>query len=133
MRNKDVVSTKYLLIGLLLMIVLAGLTACTEGSSSTGAMAAAPPAPEGIQKARARLQEHYPEAAAYPTVLSERWAHTYGVYYDGMIYLTKLWQTKNAREPVWGACLIVHEWIHSLGIGHGPEMDRRVRECRNTI
>jgi len=127
-----IVATRYLLIGMVLMVILAALTACSGGDSKTGYATALPMYPE-IEAARSRLRLHYPEAAEYPTVMSERWAHAYGVYYDGMIYLSQLWLDKNAKEPVWGACLILHEWLHSEGIGHGVEMDKRIRECRNTL
>ena len=127
-----IVATRYLLIGIVLMVILAALTACSGGDSKTGYATALPEYPE-IEAARSRLRLHYPEAAEYPTVMSERWAHAYGVYYDGMIYLSQLWLDKNAKEPVWGACLILHEWLHSEGVGHGAEMDKRIRECRNTL
>jgi len=127
------IATKYLLIGMLACIVLAALTACSDsGDSKTGYATALPEYPE-IEAARSRLRLHYPEAADYPTMMSERWSHAYGVYYDGMIYLSQLWLDKNAKEPVWGACLILHEYNHSIGIGHDAAMDRSMRECHSKI
>ena len=127
-----IIATRYLLLGMLACIVLAALTACSGGSSSTGHQSALPTYPE-IEAARNRLRPRYPEAAAYPTILSEKWPHAYGVYYDGLIYLSQLWADKNKSDPVWGICLVFHEFLHSEGVGHGAEMDRRVNECRQTV
>ena len=131
-KTQVIIQTKWLLLTMLVCVILAGLTACSGGDSKTGYATALPVYPE-IEAARSRLRLHYPEAAEYPTVMSERWAHAYGVYYDGMIYLSQLWLDKNAKEPVWGACLILHEWLHSEGVGHGAEMNKLVNKCRNTL
>jgi len=117
---------------MLACVLLAALTACSGGESKTGYQTAYPIYPE-VEAARNLLRNYSPEAAAYPTILSEQWAHAYGVYYDGLIYLSQLWLDKNAGDPKWGACLILHEYLHSKGIGHGAEMDKLVHECRNAL
>ena len=127
-----IIQTKYLLLGMLACIVLAALTACSDGDTYTGGQAAYPTYPE-VEAARSLLRKHSIEAAEYPTILSEKWSHAYGVHSVDLIYLSKLWIKKNAKEPKWGACLIYHEYLHSQGIGHGAQMNRLVDECESKI
>ena len=131
-KTQVIIQTNWLLLTMLACVILVGLTACSGGDSKTGYAHIQPIYPE-VESARNLLRPHYPEVASYPTILSEQWSHTYGVYYDGMIYLSQLWVKKNANEPVWGACLVYHEVLHSRGIGHGPQMDRLVKECHDTV
>ena len=106
-----------ILLVMFLMVLIAGLLGCTDNlnESQHGASKALPPAPEIVDKARALIESDYPEAANYRTVMGGS-PNAYARYhYDREeIELTSLWVELANSSLKKGACVIVHEWGHSL-------------------
>ena len=102
-----------------IIIITVLVYGCTDNLNqdqvSTGSGRELPPVPEIVDKARDLIRDDYPEAASYRTVMGgDPAAYAWYNYDSQEIELTSLWVKLSQKNLKRGACVIVHEWGHSL-------------------
>lgn len=128
-RTLHTIATRWLLIGMLVCIVLAWLTAC---GAETRTGRAQEYTPTLLADARALIVERYPQAAQYKTVYTDDWPHAYAVFWNNTIWLTAAWREEATADMRHAACIIVHEYGHAQGMNE-PQAREYGRECLHTI
>ncbi len=100
---------------LIIVVTTIVLVACGSGSSNTGRSTELP---AEVYEARAIIRPFYPEAAAMPVYISDKYgAENWGYYVNGWIILTNLWVKEFAMYKKEAACVLAHEWVHSKQVG----------------
>ena len=107
--------SKQIVILLSLSLVISCTDNLNQDQSSTGSGRELPPVPAIVDKARDLIRDDYPEAASYRTVMGgDPAAYAWYNYDSQEIELTSLWVKLAHKDFKRGACIIVHEWGHSL-------------------
>jgi len=122
---------------LIILLIIGGISGCSDGDGVKPYHGAGyrPPAevPEIVWQARSLLENKYPEAAGYRTVMGGS-PNAYARYHFDRqeIELTSLWVELAHKDLRKGACVIAHEYGHSLGYDQG-QATQYEHECLKTI